>query len=556
MYTKERNITAGIFKTRPLFSRRLFLLLLTVFCQPVMSAEPAIPLSAEDVLELLKNEGVITEAQAAKVNKLAKERVTKQNQTSIEYTAKENKDIAPQSEPGVTRVPYIPQYIVDEIRDKVRMELKDDVLDDVMENAKMESWGVPGTNPSWTKRIKFNGDMRFRYDGKRFADGNSVQYFDFNAINEAGGTAKSGLDAFLNTTEDVDRLRIRFRLGMKAKVTQGVTVGMRLASGNPDDPVSTNQTLGGYGGAYNLSLDRAFIKFNSFTNDYELSLGRMPNPWFSTEMLWDVDLNFDGMAFSYYFNRGDDMFDDERQFDPFFTVGAFPLQEVQISSRDKWLFGAQTGFSYLNNNQNKFKVGLAYYYFSNVSGVRNTPDSNLNDFTAPPFVQKGNTMFNIANSTTDLQAELWALAADYEEINLTMSYDMANLAPVHVVLTGDFVKNVGFDKTKMQARAGGSVDNKSKGYDLGISVGWPTVLQRGNWNVGFKYRYLERDAVIDTYTDSDFGLGGTDNKGYKLSFRYGIEENTWMQFRLISTNEIDGPPLGVMTVFADLNAKF
>ncbi len=551
MYKKDKTFPAG-----KINARQLFLFLLTLFSQPVMSAEPLIPLSAEDVLELLKNEGLITEAQVEKVGKLAKERVTRKHQTSIEYSSRENKDTAPQSEPGVTRVPYIPQYIIDEIRGEVRMALKDDVVDDVMEQAKMESWGVPGTNPSWTKKIKFNGDMRFRYDGKRFADGNSLQYFDYNAINKAGGTAKAGLDAFLNTTEDVDRLRIRFRLGMNARVTQGVTVGMRLASGNPDDPVSTNQTLGGYGSAYDISLDRAFIRFNSFTNDYSLSLGRMPNPWLSTEMVWDEDLNFDGMAFSYYFNRDDDMFDDERQFDPFLTVGAFPLQEVQLASRDKWLFGAQTGFSYLSDNQNEFRLGLAYYYFSNISGVRNTPDSRLNDFTAPPFVQKGNTMFNIANSTTDLQEELWALAADYEEINLTVAYDMANLAPIHVVVTGDFVKNLGFDRDKMQARAGGSVDDKTNGYNLGISVGWPTVLQRGNWNAGFKYRYLERDAVVDAFTDSDFGVGGTDSKGYKLSFRYGIEENTWMQLRLISTNEIDGPPLGVMTVFADLNARF
>ena len=108
----------------------------------------------------------------------------------------------------------------------------------------------------------------------------------------------------------------------------------------------------------------------------------------------------------------------------------------------------------------------------------------------------------------------------------------------------------------MQARAGESVDGKTTGYDFGIKVGWPTVLQPGNWNAGLNYRYLERDAVVDAFTDSDFHLGGTDGQGYKLSFSYGIEENTWLQLRVISANEIDGPPLGVMTVLADLNAKF
>lgn len=62
--------------------------------------------------------------------------------------------------------------------------------------------------------------------------------------------------------------------------------------------------------------------------------------------------------------------------------------------------------------------------------------------------------------------------------------------------------------------------------------------------------------LATAFTDSDFHLGGTDGKGYKLSFRYGIEENTWLQLRLISSNEIDDTPLGVLTILADVNAEF
>jgi hypothetical protein len=528
-----------------------------LYSSSLLADEAAITIQAEDLLQLMQYEGLISKEQAEKVKNIAKDRASRESQAPVEFTSQQDKDLKAAKEPGVTRVPYIPQYLKEEIRDEVRMGLKEDVVDDVMAQARTESWGVPGTNPDWTKRIKFNGDIRFRYQGDRFADNNSIQYKDFNAINEAGGITKAGVDAFINTSEDRDRLRLRFRLGMDAKVTQGVTAGMRIASGNANDPVSTNQTLGGYGSSYELSLDRAFIRFNSVANDRELTFGRMPSPWMSpTQLVWDEDLNFDGVAFSYYFNRGDDMFDDEQQFDPYFTVGAFPLQEVELSGNDKWLYGAQLGFSYLTRKQNLFKIGLAYYYFDNLSGVKNAPDSTLTNYTAPPFVQKGNSMFDISNSTTDPQAELWALWADYEELNLSALYDMANFAPVHVIFTGDYVQNIGYDKDKMLARAGASVDGKTTGYDLGINVGWPTVLQPGNWNVGLNYRYLERDAVVDAFTDSDFHLGGTDGQGYKLSFRYGIEENTWLQLRVISSNEIDGPPLGVMTVLADLNAKF
>jgi hypothetical protein len=532
------------------------LLTLPVLYSSTLYAEAAAPISAEDLLQLMQFEGLISKEQAEKVKNIAKDRVSRENQAPVEFTSQEDKDKPAATEPGVTRVPYIPQYLKDEIRDEVRMELKEDVVNDVMAQAKTESWGVPGTNPDWTKRIKFKGDMRFRYQGEFFDSGNSSQYLNYNAINDAGGTTAAGNNAFINTTNDTNRLRLRARLGMDAKVTQGVTASMRLATGNPNNPVSTTQTLGHYGGDYKISLDQAYIRFDSMDNDYQLTLGRMPNPWMSTELVWDDDLNFDGVALSYYFNRGNDMYDDEQQFDPFVTVGAFPLQNVQLSGHDKWLYGAQIGFSHLTSKQNELKMGLAYYYFDHISGIRNAPDSTLEDYTAPPFVQKGNTMFDISNSTTNPQAELWALAADYQELDLTVVYDMANFAPIHIILTGDYVENIGYSRSEMQSRAGQSVGGRTTGYDLGINVGWPTVLQRGNWNAGLNYRYLERDAVVDAFTDSDFHLGGTDGQGYKLSFRYGIEENTWTQLRLISTNEIDGPPLGVLTVLADLNVKF
>lgn len=521
-----------------------------------IAAEQTIPLSAADILKLLKDEGIITQAQAEKADNLARERLVKEYQAAVEHIPEQDRDKRPESEAGVTRVPYIPEYIKNEIRDQLRLELREDVIADVMQQARTKAWGIPGTNPGWTRRIRFNGDIRFRYHADRFSDGN-FPYLDYNAINKAGGITKAGNDALLNTTEDRDRLRLRFRLGMKAKVTDGINIGMRLVTGNPNNPVSTNQTLGNYGGRYGISFDRAYIKFNSAIEDYSLSLGRMPNPWFSTELVWDDDLNFDGIAFSWYFNRSDDMFDDLRQFDPFFTVGAFPLQEVELSSNDKWLYGVQSGFSYVADNQNTLKMGLAYYYFDNITGLRNSPSgSTLNDFTAPPFVQKGNTMFDISNPAGVQDVNLFALASDYQQINVSLLYDIANLAPIRVIMTADYVKNIAYDVNKILTNTGQVVADKTDAYDVGIIVGWPTVWQKGNWNIGINYRYLERDAVIDAFTDSDFHLGGTDAKGYKLAMRYGIRKNTWLQLTVISTNEIDDAPLGVLTVLADLNAKF
>jgi hypothetical protein len=72
----------------------------------------------------------------------------------------------------------------------------------------------------------------------------------------------------------------------------------------------------------------------------------------------------------------------------------------------------------------------------------------------------------------------------------------------------------------------------------------------------FGYRYVERDAVLDAFTDSDFHLGGTDAKGYYIGADYAFTPRVFARLRYLSANEIDGAPLGIDVVQLDLNAAF
>jgi hypothetical protein len=89
-----------------------------------------------------------------------------------------------------------------------------------------------------------------------------------------------------------------------------------------------------------------------------------------------------------------------------------------------------------------------------------------------------------------------------------------------------------------------------------VAVGWPLVLERYRWRVTFAYKYLEADAVLDAFTDSDFHLGGTDAKGWILGGEYAVLDNTWITLRWITADAIDGAPFGVDVLQLDLNAKF
>ena len=98
---------------------------------------------------------------------------------------------------------------------------------------------------------------------------------------------------------------------------------------------------------------------------------------------------------------------------------------------------------------------------------------------------------------------------------------------------------------------------RTKGYQGDISFGDPTVLTFGAWRAVVGYRYLQRDAVIDGYTDSDFHyFGGTNARGYYLIGDVGLANRVWMRLRYLSANEIDGPIFGVDTLQIDMNTRF
>lgn len=531
--------------------------------------------TAQDLLKLLVDEGVIDKEKLKTLSDKIKSRqqadAQKANNSggAVESVAAENKDKKPAADGNVVRVPYVPQYIRDEIRDQVRVGLKEDVSRDVLARAKTERWGLPGSLPDWIDRIKISGDMRIREESTFYAKGNVQRdYLDIAYINSQRAFNLSDPKISQNTTEDRQRLRSRFRLGINAKVSDRVEVGARLVTGNFADPVSTNQTLGNYGQKWQNNFDLAYMKYTSREKQLQLSGGRIENPFYSSDLVWDTDLTFEGVAATWWFMRSEDLNNEFQAFDPFITVGAFPIQEIDRSSSDKWLYAAQAGFKYDFSSQSKLTLAAAYYAYDHIVGKLNALDDTTLDYTAPQFFQKGNTLFDIHNNLDPASnSVLFANAVDYKLADLYVEYDIANFAPIHVIAVGDYVKNLGFNKTDVANRLGFEIDNRTTGYQARLSVGWPQVTKARDWQVSFIYRYVERDAVLDAFTDSDFHGGGTDAKGYILKFDYGLMDNVWATLRWLSSDEIDGNSypqtvfagsgkLGIDTLQIDLNAKF
>lgn len=579
------------------------------------------PNSTVNLINLLVKQGVLSDEQASTLTKQAEDEAYIARQSvrdastradNAQKTATEASDAA--SPAGTKRVTYVPEIVKKQLREEIRQE--------VMAKAEKEHWAAPGVIPEWTQRIRFSGDVRLRYEHDTFPRGNDqFRAVNYNAINTGSpfdvnfgnfgnlGTAFPLWPTY-NTTQDRDRARLRARLGMDVDLYDGFWGGLRIATGDTNSPVSFNQSLGGSGGnfsKYAIWLDRAFVKYSPWT-DVTLSLGRFDNPFFSpTDLVWHQDLGFDGFALQARYEIAPGL-------TPFLVGGAFPVFNTDLnvgssfdgtkfSSNDKWMAGVQLGANLRTIPDVEFTFGAAYFDFYQVQGkvgsqngartdVCNADITQVTcntDLRRPSFAQKGNTYMVLRNITplnpanpAEPQYQYFGLASDFKNLVLSSRLDLGHFNPVHVVIDGEYVRNMAWDyndiatKIRMNplpntAVAGCVVvagvnqcpDPKdsvyaggNKGYMGRLTVGYRELKQLGDWNVFGGYKWLESDAVIDAFTDSDFGLGGTNLKGYFLGGRVALTPSVWLSTRYLSANQIAGPRYAVDVFQADLNAKF
>jgi len=561
-----------------------------------------------NLINLLVKQGTLTQANGAAL--LAQAQAEAEQSRANITQAATNAGVPPPPE-GTIRVPYVPETVRRQIAEQVRGE--------VMATAKSEGWAAPGNAaPDWTRRIKISGDVRVRSQSELYSRNNDNTVVDIAAINAAPGGFNFTGDAsnlrFLNTRKDrLNRLKVRARIALDADISPAVKAGFRIATGDDNSPISTNQNLGGGLTKRDLWLDRAFVQVEP--KDWmTIEAGRFGNPFRSTQLLFDDDLNFDGVTAEF---RADRWL--PQGFKLAVRGGAFPLDfgsaNFPDTSRDKatypskWLFSGQIEGSYKTAGGIQIAASAGFHAFRNVQGRLSSPclfngvniklvsNENLplndptecsTDGTRAFGARKGNTYFFIRQlAVPDLEPYTISPLNQREYLGLTYKYRVLDLnasvtAPlddeISATLSGDYIRNLAFRRrdecrygsgfgpvTNLAANGSGDaclatnpnpVISGNMGWMVDLAVGHAKPRRWGEWRVQGSYRYLQSDATLDSLTDSDFHLGGTNTKGFTVGGTLGLLDGMSLTGRWMSANEVTGSPLAIDVFQLDLTAEF
>lgn len=266
--------------------------------------------------------------------------------------------------------------------------------------------------PSSVKNITFYGDLRLRYE---LRDG----------VTPSGFTGSGGAALAHGDTQDRNAWRYRLRVGVKGTLYDNFFFGLRLAT-NPYYNRSGNVTFGHsddggpFGKGYSIpAVDQAFLGWHA-TDDFTLTGGQMPNPFYTTSMIWSDDLNPAGAAeqFDHTFNEN---------WEVFATAGQFVYQSASGNGitnglgnnstfGNTFMFGEQAGFKYNFNKDTFVKFGATMWTYSGtkstgattVAGLYSTAPLNLSapgqspSFYNGPFVGAASAPLSNVSGINDL----------------------------------------------------------------------------------------------------------------------------------------------------------
>lgn len=287
---------------------------------------------------------------------------------------------------------------------------------------------------------------------------------------------------------DRSRSSVRARLRAAYKIDDHFAIGTQIATGDPDDPNSTDVTLGSFVDDFQVSLDQAWVRYTN--GGLTAYAGKFPQPFQRTDMVWDGDVSPQGVAAAYGANLGKARVDARGIW--------FVIDEASVA-RDSDMLGGQLAFSApLAPDLKAGLTGSYYHYRLGSVGGADAGDFRGNLVSGGRYLSDFHLLEGIGTLGWSGLSERWPLS-----------------------FTADYVKNLG------AAVAGDTA------FNLELAAG--RTARPGDWRLAYHYSEVEVDSVLAAFSHDNIDLS-TNYKLHGLGLAYVPAEHLqldllWYHYR-------------------------
>ncbi len=387
-----------------------------------------------------------------------------------------------------------------------------------------------------------------------------------------------------------NRARYRLRLGLKGTLVDDWFFGIRLETST--NPRSTNITFGddtaaGPGpfakNSDGISVGQAYFGYKGFEG-LTLTAGKLPNPFVTTLMVWDPDINPEGLSEQYKYTvklgggsaaRTETVADKDGKavvtkevpptpgmtLDLFANFGQFVYDDTNpenpvgpspsgVPDDDAYLLGWQVG-ARLNFDKNRY-VQIAPTLY-NYTGTGDTFNSH---FVGDPTFIDGAGNKVTPNQTGANSLLVFELPAEFG----------FKIGRIPAKIFADFAVNFDGDE---RARAAGHPDKGDQKYAYQIGAGIGSTKKKGDISLTTFWQHAEQFALDPNLVDSDVFDSRVNMEGVFVQLGYALSNavtanltyaHGWQIDRALGTGgvgDIGINPVDDYNLFqADLSFKF
>jgi hypothetical protein len=375
----------------------------------------------------------------------------------------------------------------------------------------------PNQEPKWYDKIDFSGDLRLRYDGINWEN----HYDDGRR----------------------DRFRFRLRFGIETDILDNLSVGFQLRSGNPNNPISDNQSFDESLNKFKISIAQAYADWRPI-KPLSIIVGKFSPKklWTVSDMQYDDDVVTEGAMELFNWKPGGSVKELDLNFYQF-------ILNESGSSADSYMFGAQVVPVFTLNTTNELAVGAGFEAITNPHQVANlyfdkdlTIDAGYVGNFVDPATRKIISKFQVGDlffQWKNTAFSDWPIKINvYLYKNFGASSEMGAILPV-----GD----------------GGEVLAYGRGTDN--DTAWFGRIQVGDYKkpgqiaIRFSRYDSKPDAIFFAYGQSD-ARRSSNVDGYRTDFRVGLPKDSYINFTWYRTNWTLGADTTMNRIFLDFIFPF